>query len=105
MKRTFEEMTEGQEENQVLEKAEVEPILYGPSWKRRKMDEQLVGDYIVKALDSVHFKIGKCRFKLIFCIVSDIGQLNDENSADFFAPKFLHWIFGEKEEIRGYEGL
>jgi len=31
--------------------------------------------------------------------------LEDANSADFFAPKFLHWIFGEKEEIKGYEGL
>lgn len=54
----------------------------------------MVGDYIVKAIDSVHFKI-----------VSDLNQLEDANSADFFAPKFLHWIFGEKEEIKGYEGL
>jgi hypothetical protein len=37
--------------------------------------------------------------------VSEINQVNDANSADFFAPKFLHWIFGEKEEIKGYEGL
>lgn len=53
-----------------------------------------MGDFIVKALDSVHFKI-----------VSNIDQINDGESADFFAPKFLHWIFGEKEEIKGYEGL
>ena len=57
MKRSFGDMVGGQKAE---EAAEVEPTLYGESYKKKKLEEQVVGDFIVKALDSVHFKIGKC---------------------------------------------
>ena len=41
---------------------EQEPTMYGASYKRRKFDDQAVGDFIVKALNVVHFKIGKFSF-------------------------------------------
>jgi len=44
---------------------------------------------------------------LHFKIVSDLDQIKTSavSVQDFFAPKFLHWIFGENEQIQGYEGL
>mmetsp|Transcript_3914 Transcript_3914/g.2639 ORF Transcript_3914/g.2639 Transcript_3914/m.2639 type:complete len:106 (-) Transcript_3914:1009-1326(-) len=30
-------------------------------------------------------------------------QANDQKN--YFSPRFLHWLFGEKEQIFGYEGL
>ena len=41
---------------------------------------------MVKALESINFRIGI-------------------DSQEFFAPKFTHQLFGEKEQILGYENL
>ena len=51
--------------------------------KRRKLDTQRIGDFIVKGLDAVHFRI-----------VSDVSQITEEDSdkSEFFAPKFLYWV-------------
>jgi hypothetical protein len=84
MKRTFAEITTAQE---------FLPNTYDPILKRRKLDDQKIGDFIVKALDSFHFKI-----------VTSIGEVNAD-SGSFFAPKFLYWMFGEEERIRGYQNL
>ena len=45
-----------------------------------------MGDFIVNAKDSIHFRIGG-------------------DSQKWFAPKYTHQIFDEKEQIKGYEGL
>ena len=42
-------------------------LLYGIEAKRRRIDEQRIGDFIVKGLDSVHFKI-----------VSEASEVNEE---------------------------
>jgi hypothetical protein len=55
MKRSFGDMMGGQAEE--MANQEVEPILYGPPMKKKKLEDQGVGDFIVKGLDSVHFKI------------------------------------------------
>ena len=68
-------------------------MLYSVSQKRRKIDDQKIGDFIVKAIDSFHFKIVAHPID----ITAESGQ--------FFAPKFLYWMFGENERIMGYEGL
>ena len=57
------------------------PLLYGLEGKRRRVDEQRIGDFIVKGLDSVHFKI-----------VSDQSEVSDETTGKYFAPKFLYWV-------------
>ena len=56
-------------------------LLYGIEAKRRRIDGQRIGDFIVKGLESVHFKI-----------VSEASEINDENSGNYFAPKFLYWV-------------
>lgn len=60
--------------------------LYQIDSKKKKLETQRVGDFIVKALESIHFRIG-------------------QDSEQWFGPKFTHQIFGEKEQIMGYEGL
>ena len=47
----------------------------------------------MNALDVIHFKI-----------VAEESELTGDRG-EFFAPKFLYWMFGETERILGYEGL
>ena len=60
------------------------PDLYGVEAKRRKIEVQRVGDFIVKGLDAIHFKI-----------VSDVSEVDNDETGSFFAPKFLYWLIGE----------
>jgi len=69
------------------------PTTYDPALKRRKLEDQKIGDFIVKAIESFHFKI-----------VTSIGEVTAD-SGHFFAPKFLYWMFGEDEKIMGYQNL
>ena len=88
MKRTFDQITPSEE-----------PVLnlmgqqYNVAQKRQKIEGQRIGDFIVKAIESVHFKIVKSE-----------NDINDV-SGSFFAPKYLYWMLGEEERIMGYEGL
>ncbi len=86
MKRTFAEAL-------IDQNSKTESILYGVNQKRRKLEDQKIGDFIVKAIDSFHFKI--------------VGNPVDicSDSGNFFAPKFLYWMLGEDERVTGYEGL
>ena len=77
MKRTIEEVANSTQQNGT--------IYYDQNAKRLKLESQKIGDFIVNALDAIHFRFA-----------------GDEQ---FFGPKFAHQIFGEKEQIRGYEGL
>ena len=43
-------------------------MLYGLEGKRRKIDAQRIGDFIVKGLEAVHFKI-----------VRDTAEVEDES--------------------------
>ena len=83
MKRTFDQITP----------APVNDLLYTPSQKQLKLNDQKIGDFIVKAIDAFHFKI-----------VASALEINT-NTGFFIAPKYLYWLFGEDEKIMGYEGL
>ena len=78
MKRTFSQMTKDPEANQ---KAEASKVLYGAEEKRKKLDTQKIGDFIVNARDAIHFKI-----------VSTSEEVNADESESFFEPKFLYWV-------------
>lgn len=58
-----------------------------------KIEGQKIGDFIVNAIDAIHFKV-----------VSSEQELTAD-SGFFFAPKFVYWMLGEEERILGYEGL
>lgn len=47
----------------------------------------------MNAAEAFHFKI-----------VSQQKELTLEDGL-FFAPKFLYWLCGEEEKVRGYQGL
>ena len=63
--------------------------MYTADTKKRKLETQRIGDFIVKAAEAVHFRITP----------------NLDPAASFFSPKFTHQVFGEQERIMGYEGL
>lgn len=81
MKRTFAEANLG---TSIQNNA----ALYGPEQKRKKLESQRIGDFIVNALDAFHFKI-----------VSNITDIDDQNCPNC-APKFLYWVsFGLQKYI------
>ena len=54
--------------------------IYGVDSKRRKIENQKIGDFIVNAKQSIHFRLS-----------SDINKLEDENATSpFFGPVFVH---------------
>lgn len=63
--------------------------MFGQAMKRRKIDEQKVGDYIVQALKAVHMRLMTDGSEI------QTGKINDQEN--YFSPRFLHWLFGEKE--------
>ena len=78
MKRTFSQITKEPDANQ---NGESHKTLYGIEEKRRKLDTQKIGDFIVNAREAIHFKI-----------VSVPDQINPDDSGGFFEPKFLYWV-------------
>lgn len=62
--------------------------LYGLEAKRRKIEQQRIGDFIVKGLEAVHFKI-----------VDNQSEVEDDSLGNYFAPKFLYWLVGQEERI------
>lgn len=55
-------------------------MVYGVESKRRKIENQKIGDFIVDAKQSIHFRL-----------TSDINNLEDEKATtSFFGPLFVH---------------
>ena len=78
MKRTFSQITKDPEANQ---NGEASKVLYGTEEKRKKLNTQKIGDFIVNARDAIHFKI-----------VSTSEEVSADESEAFFEPKFLYWV-------------
>ena len=57
MKRTFDEFQKGQPAQEEEKKQEESLPTYGESGKRKRMEEQRIGDFIVKGLNAIHFKL------------------------------------------------
>ena len=55
--------------------------MYGVNQKRRKVEEQRIGEFISKGLNAIHFKI-----------VTDSSEVEDETKGQYFAPKYLYWV-------------
>eukprot|EP00347_Sterkiella_histriomuscorum_P005759 403355378 len=69
--------------------------IYGNETKRRKLQAQRIGDFIVDARQAINFRLS-----------SDINKLEDLQATTlFFSPQFVHFVFGKDERISGYEGL
>ena len=82
MKRTFGEFSQSQANgNENQQQDQLLGGLYGLEAKRRKIDQQRIGDFIVKGLEAVHFKI-----------VDNQAEVEDDSLGNYFAPKFLYWV-------------
>ena len=91
MKRTLEEMQAQNHQNgsaQTNGGTTAQESLYDATAKKRKLDSQRVGQFIVKTDKSIHFKVA-----------------NDSKQEQYFGPTFTHQVFDEKGQIKGYENL
>ena len=73
MKRSLDQITQSQDKK--------EELFFDESTKKRKLDTQRIGAFIVKANDAIHFRI--------------VSAEDFESRDKYFGPVHSHQIFGE----------
>jgi hypothetical protein len=63
--------------------------MFGPETKRRRLENQKIGDFIVDAKQALHFRL-----------TSDFNSLEDEaHTTKFFGPEFAHQVSTQNNDF------